>query len=345
MRTPRRRAGWCFTSSLPTRRALRAHSAIYFRDDEPGKKTDLVFSLGGITSGAFTLNDYVNADNRAGDTTTAYRLNLNDSQALIVLNDFKHEFVRTTEHALRMDLEYNSLMNNCVQYITRKVVSDSSTWDSGHRALREFTSAVTRLDPMGPALTTNEGLYLLEFRPAGKRRTRPAISTRGATECSHLLVVSTATPMTIKKKVGLTLLCATLALVLYALVFSAYRLWKLRESMCAKISEARMQELMTELRIYQPERPDGESFRRVLAKEGRLDALKDGWSRPLVIERTVNDGRSHYTIISLGRDGRRGPCCKPNVYSWDDDAVLSGDELSGNKWLQVWSAPRLMSDN
>jgi hypothetical protein len=145
--------------------------------------------------------------------------------------------------------------------------------------------------------------------------------------------------MTIKKQFGFALLCVTLALVLYALVLSAYRLWKLREPMCAKISETHMQELMNELKIYQPERPDGESFRRVLAKDGRLDSLKDGWSRSLVIERTVKGGRSHYTIISLGRDGRRGPCCKPFVHNWDDDAVLSGDVLSGNRWLQVWSVP------
>jgi len=151
--------------------------------------------------------------------------------------------------------------------------------------------------------------------------------------------------MTAKRKIRLFLLCATLALVLCALVLSLYRLWKLREPMCAKISETHMQELMNELKIYQPERPDGESFRRILAKEGRLDSLKDGWSRPLVIERTIKDGRSHYTVISLGRDGRRGSCCKPFVHSWDDDAVLSGDELAGNTWLQVWSAPPLVSDH
>jgi len=146
--------------------------------------------------------------------------------------------------------------------------------------------------------------------------------------------------MTVKKKIGLALLCATLALGLYALVLSAYGLWKLREPMCAKISETHMQELMNELEIHEPERPDGESFRRILAKEGRLDSLQDGWSRPLVMERTVKDGRSHYTIISLGRDGRRGACCKPFVHSWDDNAVLSGDVVSGNTWLQVWSHPQ-----
>jgi hypothetical protein len=151
--------------------------------------------------------------------------------------------------------------------------------------------------------------------------------------------------MTAKRKIRWALLCAALILVAYGLALSAYRLWKLREPMCAKISETHMQELMNELKIYQPGRPNGESFRRILAKEGRLDSLNDGWHRPLVIERTVRNGRSYYTITSLGRDGRRGPCCKPFVHSWDDDAVLSGDVLSGNTWLQVWSAPRLMSDN
>jgi len=150
--------------------------------------------------------------------------------------------------------------------------------------------------------------------------------------------------MTAKRKIGLVLLYTTLMVVACGFALSAYRLWKLREPMCAKVTESHMKELMNELMVYQPERPEGDAFRSLLAKERKLDALKDGWSRPLVIERTVKDGRPHYTVISLGRDGRRGPCCKPRVYDWDDDVVLSGDAVSGDRWLQVWDSLKMRGD-
>lgn len=93
-----------------------------------------------------------------------------------------------------------------------------------------------------------------------------------------------------------------------------------------------MTALMPYLDTYHPDRVDTASIRSLLARVGRLDLLKDGWNRPLVIEHVFKDERPRYKIISLGRDGQRGPCCRQVVYNWDDDAVLSGDE-----WLQVWT--------
>jgi hypothetical protein len=41
---------------------------------------------------------------------------------------------------------------------------------------------------------------------------------------------------------------------------------------------------------------------------------------------------AEYRVISLGRDGRRGTCCKRWVHGdWDADAILSE-----RSWLQVW---------
>jgi hypothetical protein len=150
--------------------------------------------------------------------------------------------------------------------------------------------------------------------------------------------------MTAKKKIGLALVFVALIAAACGLALSAVRLWKLREPMCAKITETHMKELMNELRLHEPEQPGGDSFRNTLAKDARLEVLKDGWGRQLVIERTVKDSRSHYTIISLGRDGRRGPCCTPRVYNWDDDAVLSGDAVSGDQWQQIWDSLSMRGD-
>jgi hypothetical protein len=88
---------------------------------------------------------------------------------------------------------------------------------------------------------------------------------------------------------------------------------------------------MDVLDAEEPQRVDPEALRQLLAKYHRLDWLEDGWGRPFLISRSQDRLHAKYTIISLGRDGRRGACCQRLVCSWDDDAVLAGKD-----WLQVW---------
>lgn len=107
--------------------------------------------------------------------------------------------------------------------------------------------------------------------------------------------------------------------------------WPLRDPLRAKTTEGRMRDLMSVLEAEQPQRLETESLRSILAKYNRAECLEDAWGTPFLIERSKADRQLRYTIISLGRDRRRGACCVKWVENWDDDAVLSGKD-----WLQVW---------
>lgn len=67
---------------------------------------------------------------------------------------------------------------------------------------------------------------------------------------------------------------------------------------------------------------------------GFSPCYEDRWGRPFEIEPAPGVDPP-YRLRSLGRDGKRGPCCQLVVESWDDDAVLEGDT-----WLQVWDTIR-----
>jgi hypothetical protein len=110
-----------------------------------------------------------------------------------------------------------------------------------------------------------------------------------------------------------------------------YIFWKWKEPLRAKTTEARMLALMSVLDAERPQRLSPQSLRALLLKYNRLECLEDAWGTSFVIERSQNDRTPFYTIISLGRDRRRGECCKKWVENWDADAVLSH-----NGWLQVW---------
>jgi hypothetical protein len=118
---------------------------------------------------------------------------------------------------------------------------------------------------------------------------------------------------------------------MFGVIGGARVYWSLREPLRAKTTTTNMIFLMGVLDSDQPEKVDSESIRSLLARGKRSYWLKDDWGRPFVIERKEENGQPRYTIISLGRDGRRGSCCQKWVDNWDDDAVLSGKE-----WLQVW---------
>ncbi len=115
------------------------------------------------------------------------------------------------------------------------------------------------------------------------------------------------------------------------IAWDAYMYLRNRDTLRAKTTETRMSYLMGVLDAEKPMTLDLQRLRPLAAKYNRLDCLKDGWGRPFVIERGAQDRASGYTIISLGREGRRGSCCKKWVGSWDENAVLSGSQ-----WLQVW---------
>lgn len=102
---------------------------------------------------------------------------------------------------------------------------------------------------------------------------------------------------------------------------------KVRDELKAKTTATRMLDLMQVLEVEQPSTLDPEHLRSLAVKYNRLGDLNDAWGRPLLIERSDTT----YTIISLGRSGRRGTCCRKFVASWDENAVLSG-----STWLQVW---------
>jgi hypothetical protein len=108
--------------------------------------------------------------------------------------------------------------------------------------------------------------------------------------------------------------------------------WGMRDPVHAKTTEARMLQLMSVLEAEQPQRLDAESLRPLLEKYHRSECLTDDWDRPFLITLQQRGGKPFYTITSLGRDGRRGPCCRARVESWDDDAVLAGPD-----WVQVWN--------
>jgi hypothetical protein len=134
-----------------------------------------------------------------------------------------------------------------------------------------------------------------------------------------------------RSKFKLFLIPSVLALsIVVGLSIIFYDYWTVREPLHAKVTETRMRELMRILDNEQPLSVDSESLRKIVERNKHGDLLKDAWGSDLVIERDVHE-TGRYTIISLGRDRRRGICCRRWVSDWDDDAVLSGDE-----WLQVW---------
>jgi len=134
-----------------------------------------------------------------------------------------------------------------------------------------------------------------------------------------------------RKRFGLLLLPSLIAIVVSIETAKiAYDYWKFREPLRAKETESKMRELMELLDAEGPVRLDSESIRSLLVRNKRLEWLTDGWGGTLLVQRNERE-KGRYVVISLGRDGRRGSCCKRWVSNWDDDAVLSGDE-----WVQVW---------
>lgn len=99
------------------------HTAIYFRDDESGKETDLVFSHGGQAAGAETLSEYLSIYQEAGEPTVAYELNLTEAEAEELLDLFKADWERRTPTGLvYVGPGFDEVNNNCTQYTCRKIL-------------------------------------------------------------------------------------------------------------------------------------------------------------------------------------------------------------------------------
>lgn len=107
-----------------------------------------------------------------------------------------------------------------------------------------------------------------------------------------------------------------------------YRHYQLRQHGNAKVTISRMSQLMYVIEAAAPVQLDENAAQEAVARYGQEYMLTDGWGHPLIVER----GRSGYVIISLGRDGVRGRCCRGSVErEWDADAVLEG-----RSWRQIW---------
>jgi hypothetical protein len=101
----------------------------------------------------------------------------------------------------------------------------------------------------------------------------------------------------------------------------------------AKITMVHMRRIESLLLLSQPRFVDEAYVRHLLAGRGQERYLFDGWQHPIQVEVEVDrEGQPYYRVVSLGRDGRRGACCRRFAgFDWDADAVLMNQE-----WLQVW---------
>jgi hypothetical protein len=104
----------------------------------------------------------------------------------------------------------------------------------------------------------------------------------------------------------------------------------------AHTTETRLAALMQYIVLDQPSDLSPQVVGTILRKYGLSgDYEVDGWGRSFVIEMWRDKARqyNHYRVISLGRSGRRGPCCTANLgYDWDGNAVMQDFE-----WLQRWA--------
>lgn len=109
---------------------------------------------------------------------------------------------------------------------------------------------------------------------------------------------------------------------------------EIRESGRAKVTETNMQRLNEVLRSAQVTNVGSSGYlRRLFLKEGYPDYTRDGWGRDILVKVFVDPkGLKHYTLRSLGRDGKMSSCCTGRVRGeWDKDALWAD-----NRWLQAW---------
>jgi hypothetical protein len=130
-------------------------------------------------------------------------------------------------------------------------------------------------------------------------------------------------------KVQVVMLIVGLTLV----IFASYAAITVANRAKAKITMIHMRRLEALLLVARPAEISKAYLRGLLAPHGQEGYVLDGWGRPIEVSVEVDAlSRSHYRLVSLGRDGRRGACCNRFVgFDWDADAVLEDQH-----WLQVW---------
>jgi hypothetical protein len=137
------------------------HSAVYFRDDEPGRQVDIVFSHGGMATGVHTLSSYLSYYNPQDDPTTAYRLKLSDKDVRKLFDAFKADWHVSKKGILSYKGEpYDSTSNNCTQYAADKIIS-TTEWDPVAGVLVEVYTVVEKASPIPPIITTADTLNFL----------------------------------------------------------------------------------------------------------------------------------------------------------------------------------------
>lgn len=133
-------------------------------------------------------------------------------------------------------------------------------------------------------------------------------------------------------------LAVTGALCLGLLLFSG--IWHtVRQRLCAERTMLNMRTVAVVLASAEMKLGELDTRRAVFALKTRgiePEILTDAWGSPLVLEANLTPGATkglHMKITSLGRDRRRGSCCRGELAkgSWDEDAVIEG-----TVWLQYW---------
>jgi hypothetical protein len=98
----------------------------------------------------------------------------------------------------------------------------------------------------------------------------------------------------------------------------------------------RMRDLLGILYSEEPDDTSSAAVQQLCTTKGRADWARDGWRNAFIVEMSrASGGERVYRITSLGSDGKRGSCCTRFVSSFEDDAVLEGEE-----WLQQWTFGR-----
>ena len=104
----------------------------------------------------------------------------------------------------------------------------------------------------------------------------------------------------------------------------------------AKFDEngGQVRSLANVIQLEQPANASRESLLKALRHDGIKNPeshLYDAWHRPLVVKIWRDAAREyHYQVISLGRDGRAGPCSisQPHCYHHPDaDWILRDNEF------------------
>jgi RHS repeat-associated protein len=153
-----------FYLATGTKGDISRHSAIHFRNDDPGLKLDLVFSHGGQAPGPQTLSQYLAIYAKTGEPTQAFEFKLPEQLTLKLLELFKADYERRAPSGLvRVAPDYNFAFNNCTQKICSKTVITLS-WVPELATEVAVALVIQTAIPIssGPVLTTNQGIFFLQ---------------------------------------------------------------------------------------------------------------------------------------------------------------------------------------